>query len=242
MSSDQFILSNVNSYNLADITANTYVFNNIVSGDPYRIVADVFDKLDFKHSLTNVKLGDPGNEYFWPTDDVSGFDFTLDTEANGIRYEIKYESIRSDEIPVFVHANITDMPGYQLQYDFYAEPVDGYTYKKHNKKKYVTHDITELESMTRYYMGDLDTLVGYNIFYSLKIKPPGETDWYYIKAHAPIAQNVVTIDPGFRVDLIQVEQSSVEAVRFRRVATDFFHNRYLNHQIEELEIYEYIKR
>ena len=241
MDSDQFILNNVNNYNLANITASTYVFSNIVSGDPYRIVADVFDKLDFKHSLTNVKLGDPGSDYFWPTDDVSGLDFTLETEASGIQYEIKYESIRSDEIPVFIHSNISDMPGYQLQYDFYAEPVNPYTYKKHNKKKYITNDIANIDdTMTRYYMGDLDTLVGYNIFYSLKVKPPGETDWYYLNAHTPVAENVVTIDPGFRVDLVPIEQSSVESVRFRRIATDFFHNRYLNHQIEEMDIVDYI--
>lgn len=241
MNPDHFILNNVNNYNLANITANIYVFSNIVSGDPYRIVADVFDNLDFTHSLTNVKLGDPGNEYFWPTDNVSGLDFTLETEANDIHYEIKYDIIRSDEIPVFVHLNVSDMPGYQLQYDFYAEPVNPYTYKKHNKKKYITNDIANIDdAITKYYMGDLDTLVGYNIYYSLKIKPPDDADWYYLKAHALIAENVVTIDPGFHVELTPIEQSSVEAVRFRRLATDFFHNRYLNYQIEELTINEYI--
>ena len=162
----EYVLSNVSSYNIANITNNVYVFSNIVSGDPYRIVAEVYDTIFFQHILTNVRLGDTNSEYFWPTDNVSSLVFTLETEAQGIVYEIMGNIIRSDEIPLFIYTNITDplIHNYALQYDIYAEPIIPETYKPHKKKKYITDRITELDDhLTRYYMGDLDTLEGYNI-------------------------------------------------------------------------------
>lgn len=239
----EYVLSNVSSYNIANIANNVYVFSNIVSGDPYRIVAEVYDTFDFQHILTDIRLGDTNSEYFWPTDNVEGLAFTLETEEQGITYNIMANIIRSDEIPVFIYVHITDplVQNYTLRFDLYAEPVIAETYKPHRKKKYITDEINYLSGyLTRYYMGDLDTLVGYNIYYSIQIKPPDETKWYYLKAHELIATNVVTIDPGFRVELLQLEPSSVEMLRFRRVATDHYINRYLNYHIEEMSLQNYL--
>jgi hypothetical protein len=239
----EYVLSNVSNYNIANIADQVYVFSNIVSGDPYRIVAEVYDTHDFQHILTDVRLGDTNSEYFWPTDNVDGLDFTLETEAQGISYTIMEDIIRSDEIPLFISANITDplVQNYTLEYDLYAEPVLSETYKPHRKKKYITNQIANLDGhLTRYYMGGLDTLVGYNIYYSLKINPPDDPNWYFIKAHALVAENVVTIDPGFHVEITPLEPSSVESIRFRRVATEFYLNRFMKYHIEEFSLQKYL--
>jgi hypothetical protein len=154
--------------------------------------------------------------------------------------------IRSDEIPVFIYANITDplIQNYTIQFDLYAEPVISETYKVHSKKKYITSNLEYLQEnstpfLTRFYMGDLDTLVGYNIYYSLKIKPPND-DWYFFKSHELIAENVVTIDPGFHIQLSPIEPSSVDSIRFTRVATDHYINRYLGYHVEEFTTDSYL--
>jgi hypothetical protein len=242
----EYILSNISSFNLANITNSVYIFSNIVSGDPYRVVAEVYDTLYFQHILTDVKLGDANAEYFWPTDDVSGLDFTLETEAAGIQYTIDSSIIRSDEIPFYIYTNVTQpsVQGYQLQYDLYAEPVTRETYQPHSKMKYITTVITTLSNvdgpfLTRYVMSDLDTLVGYNIYYSLKVKPPND-DWYYLRAHTLFAENVVTIDPGFVVQVLPIDLSSTESIQFTRTATDHYINRFLVYHIQEYSVEEYI--
>lgn len=242
-----YLLSNISSFNIANITESVYVFSNIVSGDPYRIVAEVYDTLDFSHILTNVRLGNATSEYFWPTDDVSSLAFTLETEENGIVYEIKTDIIGSDEIPLFIYTNITDplIQGYTLQYDLFAEPVIPKTYKLHVKKKYITSNITSLSNvndpfLTRYVMADLDTLVGYNIYYSLKLRPPNDDKWYFFKSHELIAENIVTIDPGFVVNIVPLETSSIDSMRFQRTALDHYINRYLTYQVQEYTRDDYL--
>jgi len=231
----ELILSNINNYTISNITNTSYWFSNITPGDPYRVVADVFDQLDFQHILTNIVLS---NGYIWPVDDISGLDFGIELKDD-IAYEIKKAYIRPDEIPVFIHCNITDVnvSNYSIQFDLYAEPLTPYTYKPHTKKKYVSNEIVNLADNTiKYYLSDLDMLITYNIFASLKIKPPGTDEWKYVTSHVPIASNITTIDPGVYINLIPLLQEQIEKMCFIRKGSGYVLDRSLTYHVREYKL------
>ena len=231
----ELILSNISNYNISNVTSASYFFSNVTPGDPYRVIGDVYDHLDFQHVLTNVVLG---NGYIWPVDDISGLDFTLEL-TNDISYEIKKEYIRPDEIPVFIRCNISDpsVSDYVIQFDLYAEPLLALTYKPHTKKKYVSNEISQFDDhLVKYYLGDLDMLVSYNVYYSLKIKPPDTNEWKYVTAHTLIESNVTTTDPGVRVILSPIHTSAVEKLSFERIANGYVVNRNLTYHVREYAV------
>lgn len=216
----EYNLSNINNFTLPEFTNTVYTFTDITSGDPYRVIADVYDGNNFQNILSHVVLGSDTNGYFWPTDNI-------EFDDSHIQYEIKYETIFATEIPLCITIdNLEDLTatGTKIQFDVYAEPTVSYTYTQHPKKKFQTGDI--VDTVTQFYMSDLGILVGYNIFYSLKVKLPGSNSYQFYKSHILVASNVRTIDPGVHVDMVPIEPSSVETIRVQRVASEhYFHRR-----------------
>jgi hypothetical protein len=233
----ELTLSNISNYNISNITTASYFFSNITPGDPYRVVADVYDNLDFQHILTNVVLGNAAG-YIWPVDDISGLDFGIEL-ADDISFEIKKEYIRPDEIPVFIHCNISDpsVSNYVIRFDLYAEPLVDITYKPHTKKKFVSNEISEFsDHLIKYYLSDLDMLVPYNVYYSLKVKPPDTNEWKYVTAHTLIDTNVTTIDPGFHVELRLRDHAPIDKLTFVRAVGGYFVNRHLTYHVREYRV------
>lgn len=231
----ELTLSNISNYNISNVTTASYFFSNITPGDPYRVVADVYDNLDFQHILTNVVLG---NGYIWPVDDISGLDFKIEMKDD-ISYEIKKEYIRPDEIPVFIHCNISDpdVSDYVIQFDLYAEPLVEITYKPHTKKKFVSKEISNIsDHLVKYYLSDLDMLIPYSVYYSLKVKPPDINEWKYVTAHTLIETNVTTIDPGAIVHLSTSHRVPNNKITFVRTASGYFINRNLTYHVREYNV------
>jgi hypothetical protein len=223
----EFNLSNINHFTLSDITNKEYVFEGIIPGDPYRVVADVYDSQNFQHILSNVVLGSTNQHgYFWPTDDI-------EFDDSNIEYEIKYDSIFSTEIPLFITVNNLDAlntAGTKIQFDIYTEPIKD-DYAQHPNKKFQTGDI--VENLTRFFMSDLGVLVPYNIFYSLKVKFADSDDYKFYKSHVLVASNVRTTDPGVHVDIVPIEPSSVETLRLRRVVSEHYQGRRLKIHVKK---------
>lgn len=251
---DQYEIGNVNHFTLPALATEVFEFANITSGDPYQVIADVYDRTGFEHLLHHAILGE--TQYFWPTDDVSGTGLDgvdlapgLDELMTQVTYEVKFEAIRQDEIPIFIHtgnvmADGSAGAGLEIRYDLYAEPTVEYTYKEHVPKKFVTSVIRGTvndEYVTRYYLADLDTLIAYDLFYSLQVRlKDSDDEWIYLQSHELIAENVVTVDPGFRVEIAD-PVSSVRSCTFVRRAVDHYHNRHLRYHIQERhpsELYE----
>lgn len=228
----ELLLSNISSYNISNITSSSYYFSNLTAGDPYRVVGEVYDNLNFQHILTNVVLGDG---YIWPVDDISDLDFTIEMKED-ISFQIKKEYIRPDEIPVFIHCNILDpiVTNYTIQFDLYAEPLIELTYKPHTKKRYVTNEINEIaDNYIKYYLNDLDMLIPYDIYYSLKIKPPDINEWKYVTTHSLIDTNVMTTNPGMRVDLSIPDRMPINAIYITRTVSGYFFYRTLSYHVRE---------
>lgn len=231
----ELTLSNINNYNISNVTTASYYFSNITPGDPYRVIADVYDNLDFQHVLTNAVIG---HGYLWPVDDISGLDFSIELKDD-ISYEIKKEYIRPDEIPVFIHCNISDpsVSNYVIQFDLYAEPLVDITYKPHTKKKFVSNEISEFsDQLIKYYLSDLDMLVPYSVYYSLKVKPPDTNEWKYVTAHTLIDTNVTTIDPGIRIELNTDHRVPIKRLSFVRTASGYFINRNITYHVREYNV------
>ena len=225
---EEFNLSNINHFTLPDITNQEYIFEGITPGDPYRVVADVYDSQKFQQILSNVVLGSTNDQhgYFWPTDNI-------EFDDSNIAYEIKYDSIFSTEIPLFITVNNLDAlndAGTNIQFDIYTEPINTYN-EQHPKKKFQTDDI--VHNLTRFYMSDLGVLVSYDIFYSLKVKTAGSDDYKFYKSHVLVASNVHTTDPGVHVEIVPIEPSSVETLRLRRVVYDYYQGRRLKINVKK---------
>lgn len=228
----EYTLSNINHFTLPDITNTVYTFTDITSGDPYRVVADVYDSQNFQNILSNVILGK--GEYFWPTDNV-------EFDDSHIKYEIKYDSVFSTEIPLFITVekwDELDATGTKIKFDVYAEPVENYTYTQHPNKKFQTEDI--VDKVTRFYMSDLGILVAYNIFYSLKVKLPGSDRYKFYKSHVLVASNVRTSDPGVHVEIVPLIDSALvgETIRVRRIASEYYYTRRLQMNVRKYRIEE----
>lgn len=224
----EYHLSNINHYTLPGITQQVYTFSDIVSGDPYRVVADVYDGPRYQLILSNVVLG--ADQYFWPTDNIA-----FDDSHFG--YEIKEDLIFATEIPLFITLDLDQVPtDTRVRFDIYAEPVETYTYKRHRKKKFQTDDI--VDTLTRFFMSDLDMRVSYNIYYSLKVKQPEWDEFKFYKSHVLVQSNVVTKDPGVYVSVSPIEISSVESIRVNRVATDYYYNRRLGMLVRAYHVSE----
>jgi hypothetical protein len=222
----EYNLSNINHYTLPEITQTVYTFSDIVSGDPYRVVADVYDSVNYQHILSNVVLG--SEQYFWPTDNI-------EFDDSHIGYEIKDDLIFATEIPLFITVDINQIPAdTRIRFDIYTEPVETYTYKTHRKKKFQTDDITD--TLTRFFMSDLDMRVTYNVYYSLKVKRPNWDEFKFYKSHILVRSNVVTKDPGVYVSLTPIEVSSIETIHVNRAATEYYYNRRLGMHVKEYHV------
>jgi hypothetical protein len=225
----EYTLSNINHFTLPEITKTVYTFTDITSGDPYRVVADVYDSQNFQHILSNVVLGNGG--YFWPTDNV-------EFDDSHIKYEIKYDSVFSTEIPLRITVEKweeLEATGTKIKFDVYTEPVENYT--QHPNKKFQTEDI--VDKVTWFYMSDLGILVAYNIFYSLKVKLPGSDRYKFYKSHVLVASNVRTSDPGVHVEIVPLIDSVLEeTIRVRRIASEYYYTRRLQMNVRKYSIEE----